>query len=126
MGRWIGFSTVNLTAVEDEESNGFILLRGTFMDGARCGEAHVQAPDGSICLIQWTDPDDIHFQLLPISDGNYVHTSGSREEDEALLDLFPDLRRVSERHRALEHDPIYDSLPDLEQQWETWRADSRG
>jgi hypothetical protein len=95
------------------------------MDGEGCGEAHVQAPDGSICLLHWTRPDDVHFQLLSITDGSYVETSWSREEDRVLLDQFPDLRRVSEHDQSLEHDPIYDSLPDLERQWYAWRSGQR-
>jgi len=86
---------MTFTAVHNGEPHGFVLLRGTLMDGGGSGEAHVQAPDGSIVLLQWTNPDDIHFQLLPSTDGKYVDTSWNVDEEETLLDLFPDLRRTS-------------------------------
>jgi hypothetical protein len=106
----------------DVEPGGFVLLQGTFQDGEGRGEAHVRAPDGSICHLQWTTPDDIYFQDVPITQGTEDPIPWRRDADEDLYALFPDLRQATEERQALEHDPIYDSLPDLERQWDAWRA----
>lgn len=104
----------------DEDPGGFVVLAGTFGNGGGSGEAHVQAPDGSIFHVEWTLLDGVHFQDVPTVDEDRGHWS--TEEDESLLRRFPDLQKVEEQRLSDERDPIYDEIPDLEQQWKAWRA----
>jgi hypothetical protein len=106
----------------DDDPGGFRVLTGTFQDGEGSGEAHVQAPDGSIFQVEWTLLDGIHFQEVPIIQDIDDRTPWSKEDDEDLQSLFPDLQRVAEERRSLKHDPICDAIPDLERLWKAWRA----
>jgi len=89
------------------------VLRGTF-GGDGSGEAHLQAPDGSICHIGWTFLGGVHFQDGPTVEGVEDRGSWSKEEGENLQGVFPDLQAVTEDRLARRRDPIYDEIPDLE------------
>jgi hypothetical protein len=113
---------MTVTKVDDDDAEGFVVLLGTFVNGSGSGEAHVQAPDGSIFHIEWTLLDGVHFQDLATVEGIEERGSWSKQEDEDFQSHFPDLQRATYERLKLEHDPIYDEISDLEQQWKAWRA----
>jgi len=106
----------------DDDPGGFRILSGKFWNDENSGEAHVQAPDGSICHLKWDTPDDVHFEEVPMTERAEDLPPVGEDEAEYLRSLFPDVVESYDRHRALDKDPIYFNLPDLERQWEDWKT----
>lgn len=90
------------------------------------GEGYLQAPDGTICHLRWRSPAAIHFEEVPTAEGTDDHTPLGGAESEYFRDLFPDDSRRSEESQPMAPDWLNLYLPDLQPQWEKWKAANRG
>lgn len=107
-------------AAQGSEPDGFKVLWAHFRSDG-CGEAHVQAPDGSICHLTWIRTDALYFEDVPIVEQVEHLPFMSNEEADDLRERFPDLWE-SARHWEHHWEPAHHYFPDLEQQWAAWKA----
>jgi hypothetical protein len=112
---------MSISTSDSPEPSGFTFIRA-HIEGERSGEALVEAPDGTLCHVIWDTADDIHFEAVEPSAASGVMPPPD-ELVEFVNNLSPEEKKRAEyRSKALRHDPIYDSLPDIGVQWEAWRA----
>ncbi len=90
--------------------------------GPESGEGYLEAPDGTICHIEWRTRDAIHFEDVPIVEAAEEFTALSNAEADYLHSLFAEDWRKSEQWRAVAPEFLEQLLPNLEPQWEKWRA----